>query len=259
MIGRPSLLAACLVSLIAVMIIAAQTSPQAKQQEASDSKQLCPLISVSCPPGFKKGEQLWFTATVLGGNENVKPAYFWAVSPGKILQGQGSSAITVATTASNGDSITAAVTISGFDLTCPATASCSLLDESGMVSPSRRLGSYGARPRNKEIAQLNAFAVQLEAHPGTSGYLLVYGARRGRAAESQDAIGRAKAYLVKRRGIDAGRIVTVDAGFKEELTIELWIVPSGAVPPRPESTLDSTETKIIRTRQEKSAQSKPGL
>jgi hypothetical protein len=37
--------------------------------------------------------------------------------------------------------------------------------------------------------------------------------------------------LVNTRGIDAGRLVTVDGGCRADLTVELWIVPSGATAP----------------------------
>ena len=37
---------------------------------------------------------------------------------------------------------------------------------------------------------------------------------------------RARDYLVTQRGIDASRLVVVNGGFREEDTVELWIVPS---------------------------------
>jgi hypothetical protein len=37
--------------------------------------------------------------------------------------------------------------------------------------------------------------------------------------------------------------VTVDGGYKEDLTVELWIVPSGANPPTASPTVDPSEVK----------------
>jgi hypothetical protein len=73
----------------------------------------------------------------------------------------------------------------------------------------------------------------------------VYGGRRGRAGEAQQLATRSQEYLVKARGIDAGRIVTVDGGYKEQLTIDLWLVPSGANPPVADPTVHPSEVKII--------------
>ncbi|HST51145.1 MAG TPA: hypothetical protein VLJ61_10860, partial [Pyrinomonadaceae bacterium] len=54
---------------------------------------------------------------------------------------------------------------------------------------------------------------------------------------------RAKDYLVTTRGIDASRVVTVDGGYKEDLTVELWVVPSGAAPPTASPTVQPSEVQ----------------
>jgi hypothetical protein len=42
--------------------------------------------------------------------------------------------------------------------------------------------------------------------------------------------------------------VTVDGGFREDLTVELWIVPSGATPPENSPTVDPSEVQTIQPR-----------
>ncbi|MDQ2921342.1 MAG: hypothetical protein M3R52_07010, partial [Acidobacteriota bacterium] len=49
--------------------------------------------------------------------------------------------------------------------------------------------------------------------------------------EAQARADRAKDYLVNTRGIDAGRLTTVDGGCRSDLAVELWVVPTGATPP----------------------------
>jgi len=51
------------------------------------------------------------------------------------------------------------------------------------------------------------------------------------AGEAEARAQRAKDYLVNTRGIDAGRLVTVDGGCRSDLSVELWIVPTGATAP----------------------------
>jgi hypothetical protein len=236
MIIRHSPLAVSLF-LVFALANAAQNSPaQAGHPALGDSQQACPTISVSCPDDFKDGEPLTFTAKVSGGNQNVVPIYDWTVSVGKIIQGQGSPSIKVDMTGFPGQAYTATVSIAGFDSACPATASCSLIIDH--LPNSIQFDSLGILPRKKEITRLNAFAVQLQKEPGARGYLLVCGGRRGRAGEAQKAAMRAKDYLIKTRGIDARRIVTVDAGFREKVTIDLWVVPTGANPPAADPTPD---------------------
>ena len=49
--------------------------------------------------------------------------------------------------------------------------------------------------------------------------------------EAAERLARAKSYLVDVREIDRNRIVTVDCGFSQDLTIYLRIVPLGATFP----------------------------
>jgi hypothetical protein len=51
--------------------------------------------------------------------------------------------------------------------------------------------------------------------------------------------------MVNTRGVDPGRIVTVDGGYREDMTVELWIVPSGATPPTASPTLQQSDVTII--------------
>jgi len=106
--------------------------------------------------------------------------------------------------------------------------------------------TYGRIARNDEKARLDNFAIQLQNDPGAQGYIIAYGGRRGPAGEAQTRADFAKNYLVNSRGIDPGRIVTVDGGFREEATTELWLVPSGATPPTASPNVDASEVQTTR-------------
>jgi hypothetical protein len=106
--------------------------------------------------------------------------------------------------------------------------------------------TYGRIARNDEKARLDNFAIQLQNDPGAQGYIIAYGGRRGAAGEAQTRADFAKNYLVNSRGIDPGRIVTVDGGFREEATTELWLVPSGATPPTASPNVDASEVQTTR-------------
>jgi hypothetical protein len=106
--------------------------------------------------------------------------------------------------------------------------------------------TYGRIARNDEKARLDNFAIQLQNDTGAQGYIIAYGGRRGAAGEAQTRADFAKNYLVNSRGIDAGRLVTVDGGFREEATTELWLVPSGAQPPTASPNVDASEVQTTR-------------
>ncbi|HEX8423234.1 MAG TPA: PKD domain-containing protein, partial [Pyrinomonadaceae bacterium] len=106
--------------------------------------------------------------------------------------------------------------------------------------------TYGRIARNDEKARLDNFAIQLQNDPGAQGYIIAYGGRRGPAGEAQTRADFAKNYLVNSRGIDPGRIVTVDGGFREEATTELWLVPGGATPPTASPNVEASEVQTTR-------------
>ncbi|HEX7957363.1 MAG TPA: PKD domain-containing protein, partial [Pyrinomonadaceae bacterium] len=204
--------------------------------------QPCPTVSVSCPSEpVRAGQPITFTANVSGGDSGVTPTFNWTVSAGTISTGQGTSSITVDTTGlPDNSSVTATVDVGGFDRSCQASNSCT----TGVTArTSRKIDEYGNIRFNDEKARLDNFAIELQNDPTAQGYLVCYGGRRGRTGEAQRRCDRAKDYLVTTRGITSDRIVTVDGGFREDLTVELWIVPSGATPPQNTPTVDPSEVR----------------
>lgn len=206
----------------------------------------CPELRVDCPSGITEaGTPITFTANVSGGDPGASITYNWTVSAGTITSGQGTPSITVDTTGLGGQTITGTVELGGVAPECNRTASCS--SQVGETRVARKFDEYGNIAFNDEKARLDNFAIELQNDPGAQGYIIAYSGRRARANEAQARADRAKDYLVNTRGIDAGRIVTLDGGAREELTVELWIVPSGAQPPTASPTVDASEVQIIRT------------
>lgn len=103
--------------------------------------------------------------------------------------------------------------------------------------------------REKEI--LRNYAIVLKNAPKARGYIITYAGRRTSSWEVARNRGeRAKSYLVK-LGIPADRVVTIDGGFREELTWEVWVVPEGASPPEPTPTVEKSEVEITTEPEER--------
>ena len=184
----------------------------------------CPAVSVSCPSSVDPGSAITFSSS-LTSSANV--TYNWSVSAGTISSGQGTSAITVDTAGLGGQTVTATVEVGGLDPSCARTASCSTQVTAPPAGPTK-FDEYGNIRFNDEKARLDNYAIQLQNQPGAQGYIIAYGSCAGEAQARAD---RAKDYLVNTRGIDAGRIVTMDGGCRSDLSVELWIVPTGATAP----------------------------
>jgi hypothetical protein len=182
----------------------------------------CPWVTVSCPDTGVFDQPITFVAGISGGDPAVTPTYKWTVPGFRILSGQGTSAITVEPPA-HGGTVVATVEVGGYDRACSMTASCTT---SIIVDPSpSKVGEYIGIVIDDEKSQLANFAIVLQNDPTAQGYVICYGGRHGGAGEAQRRCDRARSYLVNTRGIDASRIVTVDGGFREEPTAELWLVP----------------------------------
>jgi hypothetical protein len=213
----------------------------------TDCRPPCPTVSVSCPSEVDDGAPLTFTAAVDNAG-TLSLTYNWSVSAGTISSGQGTSSISVDTKGLGGSTVTATVELGGVDPVCSRTASCTTSIKQIVVPAARKFDEYGNIRFNDEKARLDNYAIELQNDPGSQGYIIAYGGRRGTAGEAQARGDRAKNYLVNTRGIDAGRLTVVDGGYREDLTVELWIVPTGATPPTATPTVEASEVQIGRPR-----------
>ena len=110
----------------------------------------------------------------------------------------------------------------------------------------RKFDEYGNIHWSDEKLRLDNVAVELRGEPTLRVYIICYGGRRGRAGEARRKCARAAGYLSKARGIETARIFTLDGGFREDLTVELWPFPVGTVTPTGSPTVDPSEVTIIK-------------
>jgi hypothetical protein len=96
-------------------------------------------------------------------------------------------------------------------------------------------------------ARLDNLAVELQNDPSTRAHIIAYGGRMSPLGQVEKLMTRARDYLVTQRGIDASRLVIVNGGFREDDSVELWIVPSGAAVPQPTPTVQAGEIKSGKT------------
>ncbi len=190
----------------------------------------CPTLSISCPTDtIQAGTPATVSANVSGGDPNATITYNWTVSSGTISSGQGTPTITIDTTGLAGNSVTATVEIGGVAPECDRTESCTFQIAAPPVSP-RKFDEYTDLRFNDEKARLDNFAIQLQQEPGAQGYYVIFGSCEG---EADQRSARAVDYLVNNRGIERSRITVVNGGCREQLTVELWIRPTGATEPTP--------------------------
>ena len=205
------------------------TSTKVVVRNCPPPRPVCPNVSIYCPDVQQAGTPVTFTASVSGGTPGVTPVYNWVISAGKILSGQGTPTITVDTAGLAGQPITATVEVAGYNLECRAQCQASV---PAPPNPTK-FDEIGEVARDDEKARLDVFAIELQNSPGAQGYIIGYGGSGRRSATGQQRAQRARDYVVTTRGIDASRIVTLDGGQRTTGSLQLWLVPTGATPPRP--------------------------
>ena len=92
-------------------------------------------------------------------------------------------------------------------------------------------------------ARLDNLAVELQNDPTTRGYIIAYGGRTSPVGQVEKLMNRARDYLVNERGINASRLSIVNGGYREDDSVELWVVPSGAAAPQATPTVQAGEIK----------------
>jgi len=161
------------------------------------------------------------------GIENFNLKYKWQVSAGKIVGGQGTHVISVDTTDTIGQSVTATVEIDGLPSEYDRTESCSLMIyEHEPVAEARKVEEYGMISWNSEKLRLSNFNILMQQEPGSMGYVIIYGRRN-----VPQHLARVRKFLVEKRGLEPDRLQLINGGSNKKTKVELWDVPTGAAPP----------------------------
>lgn len=194
----------------------------------------CPKLEVRTPTArpVKDGRPVQFTATLTGGDPKVTPIYIWSTSAGVITAGQNTPNIDVDSTGAGADkAITASILVGGFPGECTAEANTTI----PVAGPAKKVDEFGAVKTEDETARLDNFMSSIT--PTDLAYIISYAGRTSPRGQSNADLKRIRAYLGN-AGVPVERIGTIDGGFKEEITHELWLVPMGADAPRPSPTIN---------------------
>src|SRR5690349_6303508 len=108
----------------------------------------------------------------------------------------------------------------------------------------QKFDEFGALGHCTLTAHLDNFAIQLEAMPKPTGYIVSYGPEGEGPGSGRVQLPRLKDYMVNARGLVDGRIKTLYGGRNDVLTeprIQLWIVPAGETfrPEKLETDIDT--------------------
>lgn len=211
------------------------------------AKSPCPFpVNISAPKQVTDGEIITYTADVAyNGPAGLK--YNWKVIPSsaRIISGLGTSTLNVDSTGLGGQRITATLTADdgSSDPACAQSAQAvsiiAPLEKTMIVA--RDFDECNSCSRDDQKARLDNLAVELQNDPTARAHIIAYGGRMSPLGQVEKLMALAREYLTKERGIDGSRLTVVNGGFREEDSVELWIVPSGAAAPRATPTVQAGE------------------
>jgi hypothetical protein len=213
-------------------------------------KSPCPFpVNVSAPPVVAEGDLITFTADVSYSGTSALN-YTWTVSPydNKIVNGAGTPTLTVDSTGLGGKAVTAILVVddgSG-EAMCKQSAQASTKIQQPpppRERSSREFDVCCSCSFDDQKARLDNLGIELQNDPSTTSYIIAYGARTSRVGQAERLLARAKDYLVQKRQVDPGRLVTLNGGYREEDCVELWLVPQGATPPQATPTVQAGEAR----------------
>jgi hypothetical protein len=94
------------------------------------------------------------------------------------------------------------------------------------------------------MARLDNFALSLRSNPSEVGIIFVYGGQNRRLGAARAWASCMRDYLQNRRGIEANRIMVIQGGYRNELTVELWQSPDRLDLPKPTPQIKPTEVRF---------------
>jgi hypothetical protein len=212
-------------------------------------KSPCPFpVNISAPQQVNEGDIITYTADVAySGDAALR--YNWKVSPSsaRIISGLGSPTLNVDSTGLGGQRIVATLTADdrSSDPTCAQSAQAVSIvaAREKRVIVAQEFDECNSCSYDDQKARLDNLAVELQNDPSTRAYLFAYGGRMSPLGQVEKLMSRARDYLITQRGIDASRLTVVNGGFREEDSVELWIVPSGAAAPPATPTVQAGDVK----------------
>lgn len=114
-------------------------------------------------------------------------------------------------------------------LSCPSTLS----QNKTIDRPARKFHEYkieDMRGHSEQMGLWGAFDDFAKEPEGARLFIIAYSDLPGRARRH---VNRAKNYLVRTHGVNPAQVIAVDGGFRENTSVEIWIVPAGARAPIP--------------------------
>ena len=184
----------------------------------------CPTVSIAPHDELiKAGVNAIFTAKI-GGIEAKNIVYKWTISAGTIIEGQGTSAIKVATSGLDWQSITATVEV-GFPTGCKNSDSGTANVEPMVHGDyGGKADEYGKSSIKEENSKLDNIGLILNTDKEFGVFFIFYASKKEHNQALKIRLARISKYLTVKHKISKDRFIFIDGGVGDYKT-EVWVQP----------------------------------
>lgn len=204
-----------------------------------DNVQLAPLpldlpptsvrsITGTCSESVLEDTAAYFSINVGDVGRDVNLTYSWTLSRGKLKSGQGTPSIIVDTTDLGGEIVTATARVSGLNVALKVSCTTMI----NRIPKAYKLAEISNKSPDEESEQLRRFALRLNIGLDERAYIVALGRRGQSTEEIKKRATLARDYLIEQYGVAPSRIMGIGVGFGNDETIQLWVIQTGAMPPR---------------------------
>jgi len=193
-------------------------------------------------------------AEIQGARETIgeeganRIGYEWSTSGARIVSGLTDRIVTIEPQLKPSKQklfhVEVTVRISGVPPVVENERTCSITIDPA-CKPPRVFARYHEMPLKDEDVILDSLAKHLMGHGSReAAYIVVYSGLSACAREAEWRAERAQTYLVANHGMDPNRIVAVDGGFRDRLTVEIFTSPVDSCGPFPTPSRLPSSTHI---------------
>lgn len=236
------------VATAACLLVSAQQTkdgPVVKTPVNQPNPQIAQPAAIPCPkldmrsagsPIVRDGDTVRFVANLTGGDPNIQPLLSWSISSGVLKSGQGTRQIEVDSTGSGNDRfIIVDLWVGGY------APDCSLQAKAGVTvaGPAKKVDEFGVLPTDEEKERLEEFFAGLSPSHDIA-YIIAYAGKSNPRGFARESLTRMRAAVIA-AGMPSDKVATMDGGFREVPTFELWALPAGAVAPKATPTINAKD------------------
>jgi len=199
----------------------------------------CPDLVFARPKSLTLMAEVVGARRILGQKLAERITYKWEISGGRILAGQGTRKVTIQpeTGLKSVSLVRAKILLDGVPPEFNRESVCSLKLDSSCTTPTlfEQYGDIGSGQERQRLDRLGKYLNGKGA--GLFTFVVVYEGHRTCFREAEFRTDRLRKYLTEKYKIPESQLITINGGFRDKFTVNIFTAKSDGCAPFPTPTL----------------------